>query len=125
METIAAFISEGAKAFRASGAITKGQIVKFSSEGVVAAAGLNEAGIGIADSDAADGAIVVVRLVGGAEVIAGAALATPGTFVKSDANGRAIAIDADKDKVIGYTVGVSTAAGDIIPIVIYKSLASV
>lgn len=104
--------------FKASGAITKGMICKFASAGVVTKCGAGEAGRMVAAEAIADGDYGQFTLLGGCEVKAGKALATPGTYFKSDANGAAVAVAADQDDYIGYTVGVAGAAGDIIAAVV-------
>lgn len=124
MQTIISSITGGSAAFRASGAITKGMIVKLSAAGVVTKCGANEAAIGVAETAAADGAIVTVRLVGGCEVVASAAISA-GAFIESTADGEAVTSATDKHNVIGWTTDAATAKGDIIPMIISRFTLSV
>ena len=48
--------------------------------------------------------------------MAGEALATPGTWLKCDADGFVVAADADADNIIGYSLGIATAKNDVIPV---------
>ncbi|OPZ66722.1 MAG: hypothetical protein BWY84_00022 [Candidatus Aerophobetes bacterium ADurb.Bin490] len=104
--------------FKASGAITKGMICKFKAAGTVTKCGAGEAARVVACEAVADGKYGQFTILGGGKIAAGAAIATPGTWLKSDANGQAIAATTDEDAVIGYSVGVAGAANDLIAAVI-------
>lgn len=117
-DAIQGYIPSAQFTFKASGAITKGMIVKFSAAGVVEKCGAGELGKFVAAEAVADGNYGQFTGLGGCEVAAGAAMATAGTFFKSDANGQAIAVAADKDAYIGYTVGVAGKADDVIAAVV-------
>lgn len=117
-DVIQGYIPSAQFTFKASGAITKGMIVKFSAAGVVIKCGAGEAGRFVAAEAVADGHYGQFTGLGGAEVAAGAAIATPGTWLKSDVNGQAIAATTDEDAVIGYSVGVAGAANDVIAMVV-------
>lgn len=117
-DAIQGYIPSAQFTFKASGAITKGMICKFASAGVVTKCGAGELGKFVAAEAVADGDYGQFTGLGGCEVAAGAAMATPGTFFKSDANGQAIAVAANKDAYIGYTVGVAGKANDVIAAVV-------
>lgn len=117
-DAIQAYTPTSQATFKASGAITKGMICKFSAAGVVIKCGAGEAARVVAMEAVADGDYGQFTVLGGTEVAAGAAIATPGTWLKSDANGQAIAATTDEDAVIGYSVGVAGAANDVIAMVV-------
>jgi hypothetical protein len=120
-ESMKAVLSEGRGTFKASGAITKGMIVKpTTTEGTWIKCGAGEAGKAVADEAAADGAYFSATLIGGTEVVAGAAMATPGTYFMSDANGAATPVTAVTDRIVGYTLGVA-ASGDTVPCIVLPS----
>lgn len=96
-----------------------------SSSGAAALAGAGEAAIGVVQNAPASGAIAIVRIAGKTRMVAGEALAASGTYVASDASGKAKAAVAGKvntsdagaasDPVIGSSalgINLTTAAGD-------------
>jgi len=114
-ESMKAVISEGRGTFKASGTVTKGHIVKpTTTEGTWIHAAAGEAGLAIADETVATGEYFSATMIGGTEVVAAEAFATPGTWFMSDASGHATAVTAVTDRIVGYTLGISTAAGDVI-----------
>ncbi len=117
-DAVQAFVPAAQGTFKASGAITKGMICKFSAAGTVTKCGAGEAARVVACENIADGKYGQFTVFGGGKIAAGAAIATPGTWLKSDANGQAIAATTDEDAVIGYSVGVAGAANDLIAAVI-------
>lgn len=123
--SIVGVIKDGKGTFKASGAIVKGQAVKpHTTEGEWIACAADGAAKGIADEAAASGAYFSVTLVGGTEALAGAALATPGTWLKSDTNGKLIAVTTDLDPVVGYSIGIATAENDMVPVFVIPQLYS-
>lgn len=85
---------------------------------VTFATGVTIKSIGIIqDNVDAAGKAVNVRVLGISKVVAGEAMATPGTEVTSDAAGKAVAA-ATTDFVVGRTLEASAADGDIISILV-------
>ena len=120
---ISAYLERGKGTFLAGSAISKGQILVFSAEGTVvpaSVAGTNS--FIIAAQDIASGSYGEVCILGGSEVLAGAAIAAAGTLLTNDTNGNAVASTTKGDCVIGYNTGVSGASGDIIPLIVSPSL---
>jgi hypothetical protein len=95
-------------------AIPKGTVCKFSGMGKIAPCSTGEAGHCVADTLIAASDWGMVTMIGGCEVLAGEVLATAGTVCKLDSSGRVVATGADRENAVGFTVGVATAANDII-----------
>jgi len=83
---------ENVRTYKTETAIVKGTFVKFGTDDEsVVTCGANEDMIGVAQDDADDATCVEVAKAGsGAVLLLGATLAR-GVFVKSDANGKAVA----------------------------------
>lgn len=100
--------------------IPLGTIVKFSGEGtIVPSAAATDDHYGVTMYRIPAGAIGDVQVTGKAIVRAGAALATPGTWLTADASGRAVAatIDASSlSRLIGQQVSISTAVDQLIEV---------
>ena len=124
-EGIRAYIPQANSTFIAGGTITKGIAVKpDSTAGQVVAAGAGERAIGIANMDSSLGKTVTVTMLGGTEATAGAAIATIMSPLVVTTGGKLIAATTDKDKIVGFSVGVAGADGDIIPVIVVPSVIS-
>lgn len=102
----------------AAGAIGRGILVVLNSSGQWAIAGDGVDAMGVTlESSAAAGDIINVAMLNGArlEIQADAALATIGTAVASSADGQAAAAAAS-EVIIGYTMSVTGAAGEIVDV---------
>lgn len=107
----AAFTSVQALTVRATGNVTAHRGMTLA--GAAAGAGVNGA---IARSSGVAGDLITVDVLGTAVAEAGAALATAGTALEFDAQGRVIT--ASTGKVIGRSVGTATGAGDLLEILL-------
>lgn len=125
-EPIKGQIREGKGTFKASGAIVRGQaVMPHTTEGEWIACGANEAVKGIADEAAASGDYFTVTMIGGTYAKAGAAIAVPGTWLKPTTGGLLIAATADEDDVVGYSLGIATAANDLIAVFVAPGFFSI
>lgn len=116
--SIGAVVVGGSISAKAAAAIAKGVCVEPDTSGTwVKATGAGSAVKGISSEAAtAAGKNISVVLIGGTEAVAGEALATPGTWLKCDADGFVVAADTDADNIIGYSLGIATAKNDVIPV---------
>ena len=101
--------------------ISKGTLVKFDTTlsyitpATDGTTNFGDPAIGVADVDIPSKQWGMITMLGGCEVIAGAtAFTAPGTWFKSDSAGRAIPLSQAKDIPVGYTIGISSQAGDVI-----------
>lgn len=92
------------------------KFVKISGTGVVLAAAGNDA-LGVLLNKPASGEAAEIQIGGIAKVQADAALATTGTKIMSSADGQAAAATST-NHVLGRTLTVSAAAGDIIEVLL-------
>lgn len=92
-------------------------IVKLDSTGKAALADSGTAAIvGVLQNYPASGEQATYAFTGTAKVVAGGSI-TPGAWVTSDGNGKAVATTTDKNVVLGRYVGTSTASsGDLVEI---------
>jgi len=125
-ETIKGVITEGRCAAVASGAIVKGTAVKpTTTQGVWIECTAGDVAKGIANESVADGKDFSVTLIGGAEALAGAAIATPGTWLKATTDGKLIAVTTDADPHVAYSMGIATALNDMIPVFVLPGMTEV
>lgn len=106
-------------------AITRKRFVALATDGQIDHAGNGADAIGVSLEDAAlaaDPAIPVALLDGAVlEVEAGAAIATPGLRVMSDASGRAITAVGATVRVLGVALDAAGGAGEIIRVIASKA----
>lgn len=125
-ETMKAVLSEGRGSFKASGAVARGVAMRphatIEGSWIVCAAG--EAVKGISEHAAADGEIISVCLIGGTEALAGAAIPTPGTWLKATTNGKLIPVTTNLDPTVGYSLGIATALNDMVAVIVFPYLHS-
>jgi hypothetical protein len=109
----------GIKTFTASGAITANTLVKLSSAGVVATAGLAEAPIGVALETVATTKDVAVKLLntqGTVKIMTDDAV-TVGALVYGQASGKCDDASGSSAVIIGRALEAATADGDIIEVI--------
>jgi hypothetical protein len=94
------------------------KFVKQDATGkVVAIAAITDIPVGILQNRPKLGEMATVRVWGSSKVQADAALATPGTVIGTSADGQAdakVLAEAGTEFVVGETVGIAAAAGEII-----------
>ena len=102
-------------------------LVATSAATTVTVAGAGAFAIGVLLNEPESGEACDVIGYGAAKVVSdgsGTAIAI-GDPLKSDADGKAVKADTDKDHVIGYALKASAADGDIIPIILAPSTLSI
>lgn len=96
-------------------------LMKQHTDGTLIIAGAaTDSIVGVLQNKPVVGAAAIVRYFGTSKVIAGGTI-TVGSFVTSDASGKAVATTTAGDVVIGQYLGTASAAsGDIIEIMLTK-----
>lgn len=95
-------------------------LVKVNSDREVVLAGDGEDAIGVLHSEGIEGAMVQVCIGGVSKVVAGGELATIGTELASDTNGKATAA-ASTDQILGVQLSAAGAANELVELLLRKN----
>ena len=101
----------------ADGVIAQYTLVQLDGSGAVTTSGAGEAGYPLTEPTTAAGEDSTVQILGVVRAIAGAALATDGIALASDASGRVVAAIAG-DVIVGYLLSTAGGAGEIVSMIL-------
>lgn len=114
------------KPYKAGGALTPGQAVKFSTaDGIVVASAAEtdlHIGIYVGDKAAASGDMVPICLLGLATALAGDTVTRGQRLTGETATGRVVPVDASGGEVVVAIALASGIDGDLIPVLVVPSI---